>query len=95
MAKWSWHSGNRVIQVAPKVVTLHKIKDPYVFKNLKKEPAIMVKLNHPSIVSVGDFYYLVLDFYPWRYFSGNDENDRDDDNDDADVDADCNISEHK
>ena len=57
-------------QVALKVVTLHKIKDPYVSKNLKREPAIMVKLNHPNIVSlhevvsVGDFYCLVLDFYP-------------------------------
>ena len=57
-------------QVALKVVTLHKIKDPYVSKNLKREAAIMVKLNHPNIVSlhevvsVGDFYCLVLDFYP-------------------------------
>ena len=56
-------------QVALKVVTLHKIKDPYVSKNLKREPAIMAKLNHPNIVSlhevvsVGDFYCLVLDFY--------------------------------
>ena len=54
-------------QVTLKVVTLHKIKDPYVSKNLKQEPAIMARLNHPSIVSVGDFYCLVLDFYPWRY----------------------------
>ena len=57
-------------QVALKVVRLHKIKDPYVSKNLKREPAIMAKLNHPNIVSlhevvsVGDFYCLVLDFYP-------------------------------
>ena len=42
-------------QVALKVVTLHKIKDPYVSKNLKREPAIMAKLNHPTI-SVGNFY---------------------------------------
>ena len=54
-------------QVALKVVTLHNIKDPYVSENLKREPAIMAKLNHPIIVSVGDCYYLVLDFYPWRY----------------------------
>ena len=40
---------------------------PYVSKNLKREPAIMAKLNHPIIVSVGDCYCLVLDFYPWRY----------------------------
>ena len=57
-------------QVALKVVTLRKIKDPYVSKNLKREPDIMAKLNHPNIVSlhevvsVGDFYCLVLDFYP-------------------------------
>ena len=57
-------------QVALKVVTLHKIKDPYVSKNLKRESAIMEKLNHPNIVSlhevvsVDDFYCLVLDFYP-------------------------------
>ena len=57
-------------QVALKVVSLHKIKDPYVSKNLKREPAIMAELNHPNIVSlhevvsVGDFYCMVLDFYP-------------------------------
>ena len=53
-------------QVALKVVTLHKIKDPYVSKNLKREPATMGKLNQPIIVSlrkdvsVGDCYCLVL-----------------------------------
>ena len=57
-------------QVALKVVTLHKIKDPYVSKNLKREAAIMPKLNHPNIVplheviSDGDCRCLVLDFYP-------------------------------
>ena len=35
--------------------------------NLKREPAIMARLSQPIIVSVGDCYYLVLDFYPWRY----------------------------
>ena len=39
-------------QVALKVVTLHKIKDPYVSKNLKREPAIMARPNHPIIVSL-------------------------------------------
>ena len=28
-------------QMAPKVVTLHKIYDPYVSKNLKREPTVM------------------------------------------------------
>ena len=39
-------------QMAPKVVTLHKIYDPYVSKNLKREPAIVAKLNHPNIASL-------------------------------------------
>ena len=49
-------------QVAPKVATLHKINDPYVPKNLKRESVIMEKLNHPiavslhEVVSVGSFY---------------------------------------
>ena len=49
-------------QVALKVVTLHKIKDPYVSKNLKREPAMLVSLQ--EVVSVGGFYCLVHDFYP-------------------------------
>ena len=55
-------------QVALKVVTLRKIKDPYVSKNLKREPAIMAKLKHPNIVSlhevvsVGDFTAWFLTF---------------------------------
>ena len=35
--------------------------------NLKREPAVMAKLNHLIIVSLhrdDDFYCLVLDFYP-------------------------------
>ena len=28
-------------QMAPKVVTLHNIYDPYVSKNLKREPTVM------------------------------------------------------
>ena len=44
-------------QVALKVVTLHKIKDPYVSKNLKREPAMLVSLK--EVVSVGGFYCLV------------------------------------
>ena len=44
-------------QVALKVVTLHKIKDPYVSKNLKREPAMLVSLQ--EVVSVGDIYCLV------------------------------------
>ena len=43
-------------QVALKVVTLHKIKDPYVSKNLKREPAMLVSLK--EVVSVGGFYCL-------------------------------------
>ena len=56
--------------VTLKMVTLHKIEDTYVSKNLKRESAIMEKLNHPNIVSlhevvsVDNFYCLVLDFYP-------------------------------
>ena len=42
-------------QMAPKVVTLHTIYNPYVSKNLKREPAIMAKMaklnnvNTPSL----------------------------------------------
>ena len=34
-------------QVAQKVVMLHMIYDPYVSKNLKREPAMIAKLNPP------------------------------------------------
>ena len=56
-------------KVALKLVMVSKIKDPYVSRNLKREAAIMAKLDHPNIVtlhevvSAGDFYCLVLDFY--------------------------------
>ena len=47
-------------QMAPKVVTLHTIYNPYVSKNLKREPAIMAKMNHPirkeEVVYVDNFY---------------------------------------
>ena len=49
-------------QVALKVVTLHKIKDPYVSKNLKRESAIMEKLNHPTIVSLHEVVFVIY-FY--------------------------------
>ena len=39
-------------QMAPKVVTLHKIYDPYASKNLKREPAIVAKLNHVATPSL-------------------------------------------
>ena len=39
-------------QVALKVVTISKIKDPYVWKTMKREAAIMTKLNHPNIVTL-------------------------------------------
>ena len=39
-------------QVALKVVTLSKIKDPYVWKTLKREADIMTKLDHPNIVTL-------------------------------------------
>ena len=35
--------------MAPKVLTIY---DPYVSKNLKREPAIVAKLNHPNIASL-------------------------------------------
>ena len=51
-------------QVALKVATLHKIKDPYVSKNLKREPAIMAKLNHPIAVSLEEVVSVVY-YYAW------------------------------
>ena len=76
---------NRRLQADPNLPHLAKLADdlilwlrrwwcfniPYVSKNLKRETAIMAKLNHPivvsvqEVVSVGSFYCLVLDFFPW------------------------------
>ena len=52
-------------QVALKAATLHKIKDSYVSKNLKREPAIMAKLNHPIIVSLEEVVSVVYYYYAW------------------------------
>ena len=52
-------------QVALKVATLHKIKDSYVSKNLKREPAIMAKLNHPIIVSLEEVVSVVYYYFAW------------------------------
>ena len=48
--------------MAPKVATLRKINDPYVSKNLKRESAIMEKLNHPNIVSLREVVFVIY-FY--------------------------------
>ena len=78
---------NRRLQADPNLPHLAKLADdlilwlrrwwcfniPYVSKNLKRESAIMEKLNHPTIVSLHEvvfviyFYWcLVLDFVLWR-----------------------------
>ena len=57
-------------KVALKVLTLSKIKDPYVLKNLQREANIMSRLNHPRVVALyevcssKDFYCLALDYFP-------------------------------
>ena len=48
-------------QVALKVVTLSKIKDPYVWKTLRREADIMIKLDHPNIVTLHE---VELDHFP-------------------------------
>ena len=59
-----WQLGLVILnkEVALKVVTLHKIKDPYVSKNLKRESAIMEKLNHPTIVSFQEVVSVVTSY---------------------------------
>ena len=52
-------------QVALKVVILHKIDHPYVSKNLKREPAIMARLNHPITVSLEEVVSVVYYYYAW------------------------------
>ena len=57
-------------QVALKVITRSEIKDPYVKKNLWREVSIMLKLNHPNVVSLHEvcsydnFFCLIMDIYP-------------------------------
>ena len=57
-------------KVALKVITRSEIKDPYVKKNLWREVSIMLKLNHPNVVSLHEvcsydnFFCLVMDMYP-------------------------------
>ena len=57
-------------KVALKVMTLSKIKDPYVMKNLQREASIMSRLSHPHVVALyevcssKDFFCLALDFFP-------------------------------
>ena len=50
-------------QVALKVVILHKIDHLYVSKNLKREPAIMAKLNYPITVSLEEVVSVVYYYY--------------------------------
>ena len=61
-----WQLGLVILnkEVTLKVVTLHKIKDPYVYvsKNLKRESAIMEKLNHPTIVSFQEVVSVVTSY---------------------------------
>ena len=47
-------------QVALKVMTLSKIKDPYVWKTLKREADIMTKLDHPNIVTLHEVGHVPL-----------------------------------
>ena len=57
-------------EVALKVITLSEIEDPYVKKNLWREVQVMLKLNHPNVVSLHEvcsyenFFCLVMDLYP-------------------------------
>jgi len=57
-------------KVALKVMTLSKINDPYVRKNLQREASIMSRLSHPRIVALfevcssTEFFCLALDYFP-------------------------------
>jgi len=57
-------------KVALKVMTLSKINDPYVRKNLQREASIMSRLNHPRVVALfevcssKEFFCLALDYFP-------------------------------
>merc|ERR1719347_225401 len=51
-------------------MTLSKINDPYVRKNLQREASIMSRLNHPRVVALfevcssKEFFCLALDYFP-------------------------------
>merc|ERR1711954_347705 len=55
--------------VALKVISLDKIKDPYVRKNLFREAKLMEVLSHPNVVPLHEvcfadtFYCLSMDLY--------------------------------
>ena len=54
--------------VALKVIRIQEIQDPYVKKNLRREAAVMARLNHANVVRIfevcshHDFFCIVMDF---------------------------------